>query len=53
MGFAKIHENSTNELIKNLNKNYIYEMEVPNAQGIADNVDYHVYHYPRHARPYV
>ena len=26
-------------------------MEIPNAQGGVNNLDYHVYHYPRPARP--
>ena len=39
------------ELNLNSNKNNKYEIEVPNARGKVNNLDYHVYHYPRRARP--
>jgi hypothetical protein len=47
----KVHENSTNKLIKNINKNNTYEMEDPNARGVVNNLEYHVYQYLCHDRP--
>jgi hypothetical protein len=47
----KADEYTTNELRKNLNKNTTYEMEFPNVRGVVNNLDYHVYYYPRPAQP--
>ena len=50
-GFLKRYTELQQMNLEKSNKNNKYKMEFWNAWNVINNLDYHVYHYPRLAQP--